>query len=78
MSSGASWATITVSGPCGRVVARWVLEGDGRADLGTVDQLARLQLAARRTGCAIALTHARQELIDLLRLAGLAGVVGGT
>jgi hypothetical protein len=45
-------------------------------DLGAVDCLARLQLAARRNGGEIQLTNACGRLIGLLRLAGLTGVVG--
>jgi hypothetical protein len=46
-------------------------------DLGLVDQLARLQLAARRLGCAIQLRDACPELLDLLDLVGLRVEVGG-
>jgi ABC-type transporter Mla MlaB component len=40
-----------------------------------VDALARLQLAARRRGCRVALRHAPTELLDLLELAGLTEIV---
>ncbi|HEX6578096.1 MAG TPA: STAS domain-containing protein [Jiangellaceae bacterium] len=40
-----------------------------------VDALARLQLAARRRGCRVALRHAPAELLDLLELAGLTEIV---
>jgi ABC-type transporter Mla MlaB component len=40
-----------------------------------VDALARLQLAARRRGCRVALRHAPSELLDLLALAGLTEIV---
>lgn len=40
-----------------------------------VDALARLQLAARRRGCRVALRHAPAELLELLALAGLTEIV---
>jgi hypothetical protein len=45
------------------------------ADLGAVDSLARLQLAARRLGCGLRLTRASSELQQLLGCVGLADVV---
>jgi hypothetical protein len=39
--------------------------------MGTVDQLARLQLEARRLGCAIRVRHACAELRQLIELSGL-------
>lgn len=44
-------------------------------DVGTVDALARLALAARRLGRQVQLAHASRELRDLLVLAGLGDVV---
>jgi hypothetical protein len=46
------------------------------ADLGLVDALARLQLAARRSGYEIAVTEAPRDLVELIELAGLAEVLG--
>jgi ABC-type transporter Mla MlaB component len=46
-----------------------------RADLATVDALARLAIAARRVGRGIEVRHASDSLRQLLDLAGLAGVV---
>ena len=40
-----------------------------------VDELARLQLAARRVGCSIAVHHACPELAGLLDLVGLTEVL---
>ena len=64
---------------CGpREVASWPLEAAGQPPgLGAVDDLARLQLAARRLGCSIRLRHADPELRALLHLCGLAGVISG-
>ena len=44
-----------------------------------VDELARLQLEARRQGCSIWLRHACPDLVELLQLVGLGDVlqVGG-
>jgi ABC-type transporter Mla MlaB component len=47
----------------------------GDPDAGTVDALARLQLAARRSGWRIRLRHACVSLRGLLLLMGLAEVV---
>jgi hypothetical protein len=46
------------------------------ADLGTVDSLARLKLAARRSGADFRLRHAPRELEELITFAGLAGALG--
>jgi hypothetical protein len=48
------------------------VEADGVA----VDALAQLALAARRRGCAARLSGASAELVDLVRFAGLAEVLG--
>jgi hypothetical protein len=61
----------------GREVAGWSLEGRERPGLAVVDELARLQLAARRVGCEIRVWNACPELCELLDLAGLAGVITG-
>lgn len=44
-------------------------------DAVTVEALARLQLAARRTGCVITLRSASVELLDLVRFLGLGDVL---
>jgi anti-anti-sigma regulatory factor len=41
----------------------------------TVDALARLQLAARRTGCTVCLRGASPELRDLVAFMGLDSVL---
>jgi hypothetical protein len=53
------------------VVATWILPSGDRPDLSVVDDLARLQLAARRIGCLIRLRPASGDLGELLALAGL-------
>lgn len=45
------------------------------ADLPSVEALARLQLAARRTGRTIELRHASPALCELVELAGLDAVI---
>ena len=47
------------------------LGGLNRADAGTVDTLARLQLAARRAGVDLRFRHASGDLRCLLGLCGL-------
>jgi gamma-glutamyl:cysteine ligase YbdK (ATP-grasp superfamily) len=46
------------------------------ADLGIVDALARLQLAARRSGYEVAVTNAPSDLLELIELAGLTEALG--
>jgi hypothetical protein len=58
-------------------LASWPLIGVGRPDLSVVDALARMQLAARRAGCAIRVRDACTELSELLGLCGLSGGMGG-
>jgi hypothetical protein len=38
----------------------------------TIDQIARLKLAARRCGCELQLSNARPSLVELLDFCGLA------
>jgi hypothetical protein len=44
-------------------------------DVAIVDALARLQLVARRIGCAVVLRGASSELLELVSFMGLAGVL---
>ena len=46
------------------------------AELGIVEALARLQLAARRSGYELAVTDAPRDLLELIDLAGLSKVLG--
>ena len=55
----------------GEELASWPLTCAGPPDLSVVDELARLQLAARRHGCSIWLRRACPELTALLALVGL-------
>jgi hypothetical protein len=56
-------------------IACWPFVGDDGGDLAFVDEVARLQLAARRLGCTLRLRGVAGELWELLDLAGLARVV---
>ncbi|HEX2680465.1 MAG TPA: hypothetical protein VHQ03_04160 [Candidatus Dormibacteraeota bacterium] len=47
----------------------------GKPDLDTVDTIARMELATRRRGGRVTLYRAAAPLIELLDLAGLAGVL---
>lgn len=46
------------------------------ADAAALEALARLALAAKRRGCALRLTEASDELLQLVRIVGLAEVFG--
>ena len=56
-------------------VACWPLPAGRHPDISLVDQLARLQLAARRLGYMIRLRDAPGELRELIDLAGLSEIV---
>jgi hypothetical protein len=45
-------------------------------DAGTIDRLARLQLAARRNGFSLELTNVDQALRELIEFCGVAAVLG--
>jgi hypothetical protein len=57
-------------------LASWRLRS-GQPDLDVIDELARLQLAAKRLGCSVRLDHASRPLTELLDLVGLGEVVSG-
>ena len=56
-------------------VTAWPVGAHNRGDLATVEELARLQLAARRIGCSIRLRDVCRELSELLELVGLGEVL---
>ncbi len=53
----------------------WCDVADVPPDAVTVDALARLQMAARRTGCSIRLRNTSPELRELVAFMGLSDVV---
>ena len=83
----AVWGPIApddLQGLCDRVCALLTTAGPAVAlcdvcgvepDAVTVDALARLQLAARRTGCQVRLRNASDELLDLVSFMGLEDVL---
>ncbi len=74
--SKATGSTVVVLVGAGTEVATWPLTMTDRPTLAVVDELARLQLAARRVGCSIRLHDPDAQLAGLLDLLGLAGAVG--
>lgn len=77
-------ALTDVPGLCARVCALLGESGAAVAlcdvrgvtpDAGAIDALARLQLAARRTGCRVRLRHASPALRDLVAFMGLTDVL---
>ncbi len=58
-------------------VASWALVATGRPDLSLVNELARLQLTARRLGCSIWLRRACPAASEIVELAGLGDVLIG-
>jgi hypothetical protein len=60
----------------GVVVGSWLLD-DPRPGLAAVDHLARLQLAGRRLGVRIRVSHPSAELAALLVAVGLGELVDG-
>src|SRR5271165_4391233 len=71
------WGRVKVVGPDSTELARFVLEGQGRPDLSTVDRVARLALSARRLGCRVVLADVSPALRSLLDLSGLRVEVQG-
>ncbi|HWC69373.1 MAG TPA: hypothetical protein VG478_15000, partial [Acidimicrobiales bacterium] len=53
------------------VVAEWPLSRSRRSGLAIADELARLQLAAKRMGCRIELRDPGADLLAVLDLVGL-------
>jgi ABC-type transporter Mla MlaB component len=76
-------ARADLPGLCERVCATLAVAGsvvacdvDGvEPDAVTVDALARLQLAARRRGCAVCLRNASEPLLELVELMGLSHIL---
>ena len=77
MCSVRPWCRVTVVGPDGMHLATLVLAGPGEPDVGTVDDIARLSLAASRLGGRATLTDVLPALRALLELAGLGAEMEG-
>jgi hypothetical protein len=71
------WCRVTVVGSDRAELASGVLEGTGRPDIGTVDDVARLALLAKRLGGALVLAEVTPALEALLALTGLRVQVEG-
>ncbi|MGH3549838.1 MAG: hypothetical protein ACRDQU_17360 [Pseudonocardiaceae bacterium] len=69
--------TVVVLVHGGVELASWPLGRTSRPDLAVVEELARLQLAARRLGCSIQLRDTCTELRELLVMLGLNEVLTG-
>jgi hypothetical protein len=65
------WARIAVMAPGPVEVVSWSLEGTGHPGLDAVDDIARLQLAARRVGWTVLVSEPCPELAALVDLVGL-------
>jgi len=65
------WCRVRVVGADGAELAGVVLRGRGAPDLGSVDAIARLMLAARRIGGDITVSEVSPDMGALLALAGL-------
>ncbi|MDQ6715928.1 MAG: hypothetical protein M3Z83_07455 [Actinomycetota bacterium] len=69
---------VTVVIVCGELeMLSWSLAGSQHPDLGVVEDLARLALALRGSGCSFRLRGTGVALSELLDLVGLTGVLPG-
>jgi len=71
------WCRVLVVGADHTSLASHQLSGPGLPDLGTVDQVARLALRARRVGGRIILSDVSPAMRSLLELTGLRVEVEG-
>ncbi len=71
-----TWCELRLFGATGKLRACWTLSGEGSPDLGVVEGLAWLHLAARRRGDRVVLHAAHPDLLGLLDLAGLTREMG--
>jgi hypothetical protein len=77
MSATQPWCRVTIAGPDGALLATFVLEGPGEPDVGAVDDVARLALAASRLGGTAIVADVLPGLRALLELAGLGAEMEG-
>jgi hypothetical protein len=71
------WCRVTVIGPQGTVLGTWEESGIGAPDLGVVDRLSRVRLAAGRVGWSVVVHDVSADLVQLLGLVGLDGEMVG-
>jgi hypothetical protein len=67
-----------VRSPSDVEIVSWPVSNSAGRDLVLVDALARLQLEARRWGCAIRLLGAEDDVLGLVDLVGLKEVLVGS
>ncbi len=65
------WCRVTVCGPGGQAVARYVLQGAGQPCMATVGTLCRLALVTRRVGGDVVVDELAPRLRELIELAGV-------
>lgn len=65
------WARARVVARDGTQIGDWSIQRTESPDMGSVDEVARLQLLATRTGGQLVFDEMSEELRALLRLAGL-------
>jgi len=71
MSASQPWCRVRFTDGNGSVVGGCVIDGSGDPDLGAVETIARLALAAKRRGGAVILSEVHTGLVQLLDLSGL-------
>jgi len=71
------WCRVRIVGPGHEELAAVCLRGSGPPDLDAVEQVARLVLVARRSGCTVRLADACAEMADLVVLVALPVEVEG-
>lgn len=74
--SGPSPGVVVVLAEGGEELARWPLEPDTPIDLGTIEDLARMVLTARRLGRSLHVVSPCPDLVALARLSGLEATLG--
>jgi hypothetical protein len=76
MSDAERWCRVVVTEPDGTQAITFIVIAPSLDDLGAVESLARLQLAAARLGRGVVVHDMSERLRALLSLAGLLGEVG--
>ena len=71
MDAPATWFRLQAFGPSGAEIGAWEFRRDERPDLGDVETVALMRLAAGRTGAVAVVLELSPALAGLLELAGL-------